>query len=145
MHTMQIVYQITYLYQVRLMRELIFVGFHGISGIRHLSPYEWEASTPPSGDARNACQPDIMNYTTFYPCLSSKKSLANARINYDGPNAKALGLVSIILQHFLVIFCVNCKWHRQSDPNVHGLVKVLNFSGRYSNLSLVFLRYMAHL
>ena len=38
MHTMQIVNQIADLYQVRLMVELIFVGFHGLSRITPLTP-----------------------------------------------------------------------------------------------------------
>ncbi len=33
---------------------------HGISGIRRLSPSKWEASTLPSGNAWNACQPDTL-------------------------------------------------------------------------------------
>ena len=51
MHTMQIVYQIANLYQIRLMIKLIFFGFHGISCIVCLSPTKWEVDTPPSGDA----------------------------------------------------------------------------------------------
>ena len=43
MHTMQIVNQIADLYQIRLMVELIFFCFHGLSGIRCLSPIKWEA------------------------------------------------------------------------------------------------------
>ena len=41
MHTMQIVYQIANLYQVRLMVELVFFCFHGISHITPLTPFKW--------------------------------------------------------------------------------------------------------
>ncbi len=38
---------------------------HGISGIRCLSPSKWEASTLPSGNAWNACQPDTLIISQF--------------------------------------------------------------------------------
>ena len=41
MHTMQIVNQVTNLYQIRLVVELIFFGFHGISHITPLTPLKW--------------------------------------------------------------------------------------------------------
>ena len=40
MHTMQIVYQIANLYQVRLMVELIFFCFHGLSSIKSFTPFQ---------------------------------------------------------------------------------------------------------
>ncbi|MCE2415234.1 hypothetical protein J4G07_14665, partial [Candidatus Poribacteria bacterium] len=36
---------------------------HGMSGIRHLSPYKCEASPQPCGYACKACQPDTINPT----------------------------------------------------------------------------------
>ena len=45
MHTMQIVYQIADLYQVRLMVELIFFCFHGLSSIKSLTPFQWVGPT----------------------------------------------------------------------------------------------------
>ena len=41
MHTMQIVNQIADLYQVRLMVELVFFCFHGLSRIMPLTPSQW--------------------------------------------------------------------------------------------------------
>ena len=45
MHTMQIIYQIADLYQVRLMVELIFFCFHGVSRITPLTPSQWVGPT----------------------------------------------------------------------------------------------------
>ena len=45
MHAMQVVYQIANLYQVRLMIELIFFRFHGISCIVPLTPNQWVGPT----------------------------------------------------------------------------------------------------
>ena len=45
MHTMQVVYQIANLYQVRLMVELIFFRFHGLSRITSLTPAKWVGPT----------------------------------------------------------------------------------------------------
>jgi len=48
---------------IGLIIKRIFVGFHGLSGIRRLSAKQSEASTLPSGNAVSACQPD----TTIIP------------------------------------------------------------------------------
>ena len=41
MHSMQIVNQVANLYQIRLVVELIFFRFHGISHITPLTPLKW--------------------------------------------------------------------------------------------------------
>ena len=70
MHLPHIVKQVADTDHIRLMLKLIFESSHGIpSGIRRLSPYEWEAGTPPSGDARNARQPDINSIPQFAECV----------------------------------------------------------------------------
>ena len=62
MHLPHIIYEITDLYEIRLMRELVFIGFHGKPlGIRILSPDKWEADTWfPRGNASSVRQPDTI-------------------------------------------------------------------------------------
>ena len=45
MHTMQVVNQVANLYQIRLVVELIFFGFHGISCIVSLTSVKWVGPT----------------------------------------------------------------------------------------------------
>ncbi len=66
MHAMQIVYQIAYLYQIRLMRELVFVGFHGLSSTKHLFPSKGEADTLLRSNAWNVCQLDTLIILHFF-------------------------------------------------------------------------------
>ena len=42
MHAMQVVKQIANLYDIGLMIELIFVGFHGLSSLKSVTPEQWE-------------------------------------------------------------------------------------------------------
>ena len=39
MHAMQVVKQVAKLYHIRLVIELIFFGFHGISSLKPFNPY----------------------------------------------------------------------------------------------------------
>ena len=66
MYTMQIVNQVANLYQIRLVVERIFFGFHGISCIVFLTPVKWVGPT----HCREAMldmsvQHDTLNYNTI--------------------------------------------------------------------------------
>ena len=66
MHTMQVVYQIANLYQVRLMVELVSFCFHGISHITPLTPLKWVGPTHNQAIVLQlSVQCDSINYTTF--------------------------------------------------------------------------------
>ena len=59
--TPHIVNHIANLYRVRLILKFELVRFsHGLSGIRCLSPNQWEADTLPSGNADYVRQPDTI-------------------------------------------------------------------------------------
>ena len=49
---------------------------HGLSSIKPLTPDEWVASTPPSGDAHHACQLDTIikpQFTKNVKCFFKKR------------------------------------------------------------------------
>ena len=67
MHLPHIIKQVANADTIGLITEFIFIGFHGISGIRCLSPTMWEADTLLSNNALYVCQPDtliIPHFTT---------------------------------------------------------------------------------
>ena len=65
MHLPHIIKQVTKANTIRLITELVFIRFQGISGIRCLSPFQWEADTLSSDNAETVCQPDTLIIPQF--------------------------------------------------------------------------------
>ena len=59
MHLPHIVKQIANTDTIRLIAKLIFIGFHGLSSLKPLTPFQWVADTEPCDSAETVCQLDI--------------------------------------------------------------------------------------
>ena len=59
----QVIVQVT---QSLIIKKFMVRVSHGLSGIRRLSPSQWEADTLPSGNAENVCQPDTIIIAFFH-------------------------------------------------------------------------------
>ena len=60
----QVVMQVA---QRLILEKFMFCVSYGLSGIRCLSPNQWEADTLPSGNADYVCQPDALTIPQFRP------------------------------------------------------------------------------
>ena len=72
MHAMQVVKQITNLYDIRLMIELIFFSFHGVSSLKSLTPVSWVGPTHNQAIVRNM---SVQLDTLILPQLTAKKQV----------------------------------------------------------------------